>query len=151
MIGPLSSSDIVIIPTIVSLASVVSAIDNSIVYWPVIRLVTIIGLSPTMVIGWRYVQLVYIHVMVILILLNVPDNSHDIWIALTIRLCEVILHITMPLRTKSGKYYVGSYTVRVVNFKGFKFSWISWLLAIHKNKPWYHTHKSFMLCLSTKI
>ena len=24
------------------------------------------------------------------------------------------------------------YTVWVVNFKGFKFSWISWLLAIHK-------------------
>ena len=28
-----------------------------------------------------------------------------------------------------------AHTVRVVNFEGFKFSWISWLLTIHENKP----------------
>ena len=38
-------------------------------------------------------------------------------------------------------------TVQVVNFEGFKFSWISWLLAIHEMKhdniTAHGTHKNF--------
>ena len=69
---------------LVSLTAVTST-----VYTPVVRLDTVMGLSPTMVIGGEQVQLLLD--IVTLILLNVSSNSHDTLIVLADG--EVILHL----------------------------------------------------------
>ena len=61
---------------------------TSTVYTPVVRLGTVMGLSPTMVVGGEQVQLLLD--IVTLILLNVSSNSHDTLIVLADG--EVILH-----------------------------------------------------------
>ena len=62
---------------------------TSTVYTPVVRLDTVMGLSPTLVIGGEQVQLLLD--IVTLILLNVSSNSHDTLIVLADG--EVILHL----------------------------------------------------------